>query len=62
MLLLLKGLQTQKATIGLERAGQPQEVARVVGFLSSGFSSYLTGANIVLDGGSSVMNPLTVPI
>lgn len=40
-------------SIGLERAGLPQEVARVVGFLSSGFSSFVNGANIVVDGGGT---------
>ena len=54
--------QAQKKDIGLERAGLPIEVGRVAGFLASGFSSYVTGANIVVDGGASVMNPLTVPI
>ncbi|XXG94604.1 hypothetical protein Hte_000861 [Hypoxylon texense] len=44
---------TQKLTIGLERAGRPQEVARVAGFLASGFSSYITGANMIVDGGAS---------
>jgi len=52
----------QKQLIGLERAGLPTEIGRVAGFLESGFSSYITGANIVVDGGASVMNPLTVPI
>ena len=33
----------QKQQIGLERAGLPTEVARVAGFLASGFSSYMTG-------------------
>lgn len=42
----------QKQFIGLERAGLPQEVGRVAGFLASGFSSYVTGANIVVDGGA----------
>lgn len=40
---------------GLGRAGLPMEVARVVGFLSSGFSSYITGSNIVVDGGASTL-------
>lgn len=44
--------QSQKQHIGLERAGKPSEVARVAGFLASGFSSYMTGGNLVIDGGA----------
>ncbi|KAK7522081.1 hypothetical protein IWZ03DRAFT_108720 [Phyllosticta citriasiana] len=58
-------LQSQKAqrdNIALGRAGLPQEVGKVAGFLASGFSSYVTGANLVVDGGATVMTSLTVPI
>lgn len=58
----LQTKEMRENTIGLERPGHPEEVARVAGFLASGFSSYVTGANIVVDGGASVMNPLTVPM
>lgn len=45
--------QAQRQIIPLERAGNPQEVARVAGFLASNFSSYVNGANMVVDGGAS---------
>ncbi|EUC32990.1 hypothetical protein COCCADRAFT_97232 [Bipolaris zeicola 26-R-13] len=58
----LQGGESQKRTIGLERAGRPEEVGRTVGFLASGFSSYITGAELRVDGGAGVMNPITVPV
>ncbi|KAF2463010.1 NAD(P)-binding protein [Lindgomyces ingoldianus] len=58
----LQSPEVQKKIIGLERAGRPEEVGRVAGFLASGFSSYITGAEMRVDGGASVMNPLTVPL
>ncbi|KAJ4287348.1 hypothetical protein N0V90_012746 [Kalmusia sp. IMI 367209] len=58
----LQSEEVQKRIIGLERAGKPEEVGRVAGFLASGFSSYVTGAELRVDGGASVMNPLTVPV
>ena len=54
--------ESQRNNIGLERAGLPSEVGRVAGFLASGFSSYITGANMVVDGGATVMNPFAIPI
>ncbi|KAK3113651.1 hypothetical protein LTR53_008864 [Teratosphaeriaceae sp. CCFEE 6253] len=58
----LQNERQRNEIVGLERAGLPMEVGRVAGFLASGFSSYITGHNMVVDGGAGVMNPLTVPI
>ena len=55
-----EGGSSSSSSGGLERLGLPMEVARVVGFLSSGFSSYMTGGNVVVDGGASVMGSLGV--
>lgn len=52
-LLLKANAQARQQIVPLERAGNPQEVARVAGFLASGFSSYVNGANMVVDGGAS---------
>jgi len=49
----LQDVKMQKENIGLERAGLPSEIGKVAGFLASGFSSYVTGANIVVDGGAT---------
>ena len=38
----------------LGRVGQPREVARVVLFLSSDDASFMTGANVVVDGGLTI--------
>ena len=40
-----------KKMIPLNRFGEPQEVAEVVGFLASGKSSYITGEVIAINGG-----------
>lgn len=49
----LQSEKVQAIQIGLERAGLPAEVGRVAGFLASGFSSYITGANLIVDGGTT---------
>ena len=58
----LQSKEAQQMNIGLERAGEPAEVAKVAGFLASGFSSYITGQNLLVDGGASTMCPMMVPV
>jgi NAD(P)-dependent dehydrogenase (short-subunit alcohol dehydrogenase family) len=45
-------------TTVLGRAGQPQEVAEVIGFLASPRASYITGTNVAVDGGRAGAQPL----
>jgi NAD(P)-dependent dehydrogenase (short-subunit alcohol dehydrogenase family) len=40
-----------KAVVPIGRAGTPQDVANAVLFLSSDASSYMTGTELVIDGG-----------
>jgi NAD(P)-dependent dehydrogenase (short-subunit alcohol dehydrogenase family) len=41
----------------LQRAGQPEEVAELASFLSSDRATFITGAVIAIDGGSTCMLP-----
>jgi 3-oxoacyl-[acyl-carrier protein] reductase len=45
-------LNNLKKNIPLKRLGKPEEVAKLVKFLLSEDSSYITGADIKLSGGS----------
>ncbi|MBW4935386.1 meso-2,3-butanediol dehydrogenase [Marinobacter sp. F4206] len=42
--------------IPMSRAGEPQEIAKVMLFLASDLASYLTGQNLCVDGGASAWN------
>ena len=41
--------------VPLKRMGKPEEIASSVVFLASPASSYITGSNIVIDGGYSII-------
>jgi len=43
--------EKMRAEIPVGRFGNPEEFAHLVAFLSSGFSAYITGTNIPIDGG-----------
>ena len=49
---LLKELNN---VIPMERLGHPQEITGLLYFLSSNESSYITGQNILIDGGRTVI-------
>ena len=50
-------MQGIASAIPLGRIGQPAEVARCARFLASDEASYVTGANLVIDGGWSAVLP-----
>ncbi|HTX07850.1 MAG TPA: SDR family NAD(P)-dependent oxidoreductase [Solirubrobacteraceae bacterium] len=48
------------SALPLRRFGSPDEVAQVAAFLASDLASYVTGADITLDGGASALNVFTL--
>ncbi|MBK8204434.1 MAG: SDR family oxidoreductase [Bdellovibrionales bacterium] len=47
-------MESVQSRIPMKRIGQPSEVAGAFVYLASEASSYVTGQNIVVDGGYSV--------
>ena len=48
-------MEALAAQIPLQRMAQPAEIARVALFLASSENTYLTGQNIVVDGGFTLV-------
>ena len=44
----------------LRRAGEPEEIASAICYLASGDASYITGAIMMVDGGSTAVDVLMV--
>ena len=46
-----KGIKKIKKNIPLRRLASKEEIANLIIFLSSSYSNYITGQNIIIDGG-----------
>jgi NAD(P)-dependent dehydrogenase (short-subunit alcohol dehydrogenase family) len=51
--------QELKASLPLGRIGEPEDVARAIGFLAGDGSSWITGQTLVIDGGAMIRSSLT---
>ena len=47
-------LERIKELIPLRQTGEPEDIAELVSYLASASSSYMTGANLTIDGGMSI--------
>ena len=50
-----KLLKELKNLMPMERLGEPKEILGILFFLSSSESSYITGQNILIDGGRTII-------
>jgi NAD(P)-dependent dehydrogenase (short-subunit alcohol dehydrogenase family) len=48
------------ASSPIGRRGRPEEVANVISFLTSPFASYMTGSDILVDGGVALLDPVGI--
>ncbi len=48
-------LETAEASIPIRRAGRPEEIASAVAFLASSDASYVTGAELRVEGGATIV-------
>ena len=54
---LFQFLERSKETHALGRPGNPEEVAQTIAFLASDGASFITGAQVPVDGGRHAMCP-----
>lgn len=54
-------MEVRNRKTALNRVGQPDDIAKVVEFLAGDGASYVTGTEIVVDGGMSVMGIHLIP-
>ena len=58
---LLRKIEEWGKTHPIGRVGYPEEVAHVVTFLASDQASFITGTCIYVDGGLSIVIPISTP-